>query len=55
MQHVAHRASHEVARLRAALQEIANLTPEMIDVMPLDRAFSTVRQMTKIARDALKQ
>ena len=42
-------------RLVSALRIIANLTPEMIDVLPLDQAFTTIRYMTKIARDALKE
>ena len=36
-----------------ALQQIADLTPEMIDTLPLDRAFRSLRDATKIARQAL--
>lgn len=43
-----------IERMRDALKEIANLTPEMIDVLPLDQAFRRLRDATKIARDALK-
>jgi hypothetical protein len=43
----------EIERLQEALTKIANLTPEMIDVLPLDRAFRSLRDATKIARNAL--
>lgn len=43
----------ENERLRAALNKIANLTPEMIDVLPLDQAFRSLRDATKIASGAL--
>ena len=44
-----------IENLRSALREIARLKPEMIDVLPLDQAFSRLRQITKIATAALKE
>ncbi len=35
--HVMERGAQELEKLEASLQEIANLTPEMIDVLPLDQ------------------
>lgn len=46
-------AENEVSRLRQALAEIARLAPEE-KVIPLDRAFATVREMASIARNALR-
>jgi hypothetical protein len=43
----------EIKRLRNALSKIAGLAPEE-RVIPLDRAFATVREMASIARDALR-
>lgn len=43
---------YELRVLRSALQEISRLAPEE-RVIPLDRAFATVREMAAIARNAL--
>lgn len=42
----------QVARLRAALNAIVLREPEL-DCLPLDQAFRTLREVTKIAREAL--
>ncbi len=41
-------------RLLGALQSIAGREPQ-IDTMPLDRAFAELREVTKIAREAVER
>lgn len=41
----------EVERLQTALNNIANLIPDShLDVMPLDRAFATLREIGRLSR-----
>ena len=47
-------AADDLERQRKGLRQIAGLLPDKT-MIPLDRAFATVREMAKVANDTLKE